>query len=83
MDILPAGGRDGGIRTAEGGDLRILPPEHGHTVHCNQSHYGPVSGGRAETGAKDIQAVVGTGQDGCGRDADGGSGGGMGGGGEG
>ena len=42
-----------------------------HTVHCGQAHYGPVSGGGAETRAKDIQSVVGTGRGGCGRDADG------------
>ena len=34
-----------------------------------------MSGGGEETGAKDIQAMVGTGKGGCGRDADGGSGG--------
>ena len=77
MKIFPAGGRNGGSRDAGGGDLLIPPPEHGRTVHCNQAHYGPVSSGGAETGANDIQALVGTGRGGCGRDGDGGSGGGT------
>ena len=59
MDIPPAGGHDGGSGTAGGGYLHLPPPEYGHTVHCNQSHYGPISGGGADTRAKDIQAVVG------------------------
>ena len=36
-----------------------------------------MSGGRAETKAKDIESVVGIGRGGCGRDVAGGSGGGM------
>ena len=63
MDINPAGGRDGGSGTTGGGYLRLPPPDHGRTVHCDQAHYGPVSGGGAETGAKDIQVVVVTGLD--------------------
>ena len=47
VDITPSGGRDGGSGTAGCGYLRLLRPEHGHTVHCDQAHYGPVSGGRA------------------------------------
>ena len=82
--IPPSGGRDGGGGTAGCGDLRLPPPEHGHTVYYNQDHYGPVSGGGAENGSKDVQAVVVTGRGGCGGDADGGLGGGTyGGGGEG
>ena len=77
MDILPARGRDGGSGTAEGGDLRLPPPEHGRVVHFNQDHYGPMSGGGVETGAKDIQVLVVTGSSGCVRDADSGSGGGT------
>ena len=82
--IPPAGISDGGGRTIEGGDLRLLPLEHGRTVYCNHEHYGPVSGGGEETGFKVVQAVVGTGRGGCGgyvdsglgRGADGGRGGG-------
>ena len=75
MDIPPAGGRGGRSGTAGGGYLRLLLPGHGRTVHCDQDHYGPVHGSRAETGVKDIQEVVVAGRIGCGRDADGGSGG--------
>ena len=39
-------------------------------VHCNQAHYGYVSGGGVDTGPNDILAVVGTGWSGYGRDAD-------------
>ena len=74
VDILPSGGCDGRSGTARGGDLRILPPEHGCTAHFDQAHYESVSGGGAETGAKDIKVVVGTGRSGCGIDEDGGSG---------
>ena len=74
MEIPPAGGRDDGGSTAGDGDLRLPPPQHCHTVYCNQGHYEPVSGGGAETGAKDIKVVVGTGRSGCGIDEDGGSG---------
>ena len=52
VDILPAGGRSGGSETVGGGELHLLPQEHGHTVHYNQDHYGPVSGGVAETGPR-------------------------------
>ena len=62
VDISFAGARDEGSRTAGGGDLRLLPPEHGCTLNHDQYHYGPVSGGGAETGAKDIQSVLGTGR---------------------
>ena len=37
---------------------------------CDQADYGPVPGGGVETGAKGVQAVVVTGQGGCGRDAE-------------
>ena len=77
VGILPAGGSDGGGRTSVVGDLRLLTPEHSHTVYCDQAHYVPVSGGGAETGTKGVHAVVGTGWSGCGGYADGGSGGGM------
>ena len=43
-------------------------------IYCNQDDYGPVPGGRVDTGAKGFQSVVVTGKGLCGRDADGGSG---------
>ena len=49
----------GGIRG--GGDPLLPPPEHICTVHCYQAHYGPGPGGRASSGVKCVQAVVGTG----------------------
>ena len=59
VGMPPTGGRDVRVRTAGSGYLRLPPPEHGHIVYCNQAHYGSVSGGGAETGAKGVQAVVG------------------------
>ena len=61
--------------------IRLTPPEHSCIVHCNQDHYGPVSGGSLEAGVKVDQEVVGEGRLGLGGDADGGPGGGMDGGG--
>ena len=58
MGIPPAGGRDSRGGTAVGGYLRLLPLEHGRTVHCDQAHYGPVSSGVAEAGANGVQVVV-------------------------
>ena len=46
-------------------------------IYCNQANYGPVPSGGVETGAKGVQAMVGTGTGWCGRDADGGLGGGI------
>ena len=46
-------------------------------IYCNKADYGLVPGGGVETRAKDVQAVMVTGQGGCGRDADGGVGGGT------
>ena len=59
MSIPPAGGSDGGVGTAGGEDLYLPPPEHSHTVYCEQVHYGPVSIGGAEAGFKGDQSVVG------------------------
>ena len=73
MDIPPSGGRDGRGRTEVGGDLRLLLPEHSLKVHCDQDHYGPVSGGGAGTGSTGIKMVVGTGRFGCGGSSEGGS----------
>ena len=52
MDILPAGGRAGGSRTAGGVDIPLMIPEHGRTVHCNQEHYGPLSGVERRPGSR-------------------------------
>ena len=68
VGIPPVGGRDGGSGTEGGEYLSLSYPEHGCTVHYNQAHYGPVSGGAADTRAKGIQSVVVIGRDGCGRD---------------
>ena len=81
MGVSPTRGRDGGGGIIGGVDLRLPLTEHSHTVHCNQDHYGPVSGGGAEAGDKGGQLVVGEGRLGLGGDADCGSGGGMDGGG--
>ena len=77
MVIPPAGGRDGGGRTAGGRDLRLPPPEHSQTVYCDQAQYGPVPGGGEETSAKGVQLLVGKLHSGYGGGADGGSGGGT------
>ena len=81
MGLPPAGGSDDRGGTTVGGDVRLLPLEHSHTVYCDQAHYGPVSVGGAGAGFKGDQVVVGGGRTGCGGDADGGSGGGTDGGG--
>ena len=77
MDIPPAGGLDGGGGTIGGGDPCLPPPDHSRTVHCDQAHYGPVSGGGAAAGFKGVQAVVGSGQILLGGDVNVGSGGGT------
>ena len=70
VGITPDGGRNCIGGTAGGGDLRLPLTEHGHTVYYDQDHCVPVSGDGAENRAKGVKAVVGTGQVGCGRDAD-------------
>ena len=35
MCLSPAGGLDGRGKTTGSKDLRLLPPEHSHTVYCN------------------------------------------------
>ena len=74
MGVSNSGKRDDGGVITEGEDLRIPPPEHSHTVHCSQAHYGPVPGGRAAAGVKGGQAVVVTGRLGLGEELNGGSG---------
>ena len=70
VGIPPSGGCNGGGGAAGVVDLHLPPPEHSFTVYCDQAHYGPVSGGGAETGATVVQAVVGKGRVGCGGDSD-------------
>ena len=74
MVITPTGVRDGGVRTAGSGDLFLPLSEHGHTVYCDQVHYGPVPGRIAEARVKGDQVVVLEGRFGYGGGADGGLG---------
>ena len=50
-------------------------PKHSRTGHCDQAHYGTVSGGRETTGIKGGHVVAVEGQLGLGRYKDGGLGG--------
>ena len=50
MGLTPTSGGDVGGGPTGGRDLRYLPPKHGHTIHCVQAHYRPVSGGVATPG---------------------------------
>ena len=45
MAVSPYGGIHCGGGIKGGGDLHLSQPQHSHTVHNNQAHYGPVSGG--------------------------------------
>ena len=60
-----------------GGDLCLPSPEYSCTVHCDQAHYGSVSGGGAEDRFKGGQTVMGSGRLGLGGDVEGVSGGGT------
>ena len=76
MDGVSSTGRNSGRGVITGGGyLHLPPPEHSHTVHFNQAHYGPVSGDEAAAGIKGGQSVVGSGRLGIGEDAGGSSGG--------
>ena len=77
MGVSPAGGNNGVGGSTGGGDLRLPPEEHSRKVHCDKSHYGPVSGGREVSRVTGDQEVVGSRRLGLGGDADGGLGGGM------
>ena len=77
MVLPPYGVCDDVGRVAGGGDLRLPPPEHSHTVYCNKAKYRPVFGGEMEARAEGDKEVVGTGRFGFGEDADSGSGGGK------
>ena len=74
MGLSPAGGSDGRGGVAGGGYLRLPPPEHIHTVYCDQAHCVIVSGVGADSGVEVGQAVVGAGRTGFGGYAVGGSG---------
>ena len=81
MGLSLAIGSDGGDGITGGGDLRLLPPEHIFTVHCDRAHYVPVSGGGEASGVTGGQTMVGAAWIGIERDLERGLGGGMGGGG--
>ena len=51
---------DGGVIIIGSGYLRLPLSEHSCKVHCDQAHYGPVSGGGAEVGFNCCQVVVGS-----------------------
>ena len=71
MGVSPAGGGDRVGWFTGGGYLYHSPPDHNHAVHCDHTHYGPVSGGGEAPGVTYIQAVVGSVRPGIGVDADG------------
>ena len=54
-----------------GGDIHHTPPEHRHTFHCDQKHYGSMSGSGAAPWGAGIPAVVGIGYSGPRGDAGG------------
>ena len=58
VEIHPTGGCDGEGGAAGGGYLRILPPEQICTVHCDQAHYVPISGGGETPRCKGVQLMV-------------------------
>ena len=74
VGIPPAGVLGGRGGTSGGGELYLQRPKHSCTVHYDQAHYVPVSGGCAEAEVKGGQSVVGSRLLGLGGDADGGSG---------
>ena len=79
MGVSPSKGCDGGFGITVGQDLCLPPTEHSCTVHRNQAHYGPVSGGGEIPGDKVVQAMVLSGGAGLVGDLNGGSAGGTGG----
>ena len=52
LGCTPSGGGYCGFRSAGGGDIHFLPPEHSCTVHFDRAHYEPLSGGGATPGDK-------------------------------
>ena len=61
MSVSPSGGSNVIGEVIGGRDLRISPPEHSFTFHCDQAHYGPVSRGGEASGVTGGQAVFGSG----------------------
>ena len=55
VGVSPSDGRYGGVVVTGGGYLCLLHPEYSRTVHYNQDHYGPVSGGGEVSGVTDVQ----------------------------
>ena len=71
LGLPPTGGGDDGGRPAGGGYIHRLPPEHSREIHCDKTHYRPVSGGGATTGENGVEAVVGAGVPWTGGETDG------------
>ena len=81
MGVSSTGVSDIGYDVTGGGYLHLPLPENSYTVHCDQYHYGPVSGGGAEAGVEGGQVLVGSIRLELGGDTGNGSGGGTDGGG--
>ena len=71
MGLPTSGYGNGRCGLLGGGDECRLPPEHSCTCHCNQTHYGSVSGGGAAPWEAGTPEVLGTGDLGPGGDAGG------------
>ena len=57
LGVPTIGDGDGGGEIGVGGYICFPLPQHSHTVHCYQTHYGSVSGGRVSpwgTGVPDV-----------------------------
>ena len=70
MGLPPNGGGNVGGGNTVGRYLRLIPTEHGHTINCNQSHYGTMSSGRGTPWERDVKVLVGVVVIGHGRDID-------------
>ena len=68
MGVTPSGRGNVGGGPAGDGYLTQLPSEISHPVHCDQAHYGPVSGNGAMTGNNGVKELVGSGVYGTGGD---------------
>ena len=58
IGLPPTGGCNGGGRFTGGGDLRLPPTEHSHTIYCDYTYCVTMSGGEAEAGGKGGNAMV-------------------------
>ena len=74
MGVPPSDRDNGRGGSAGGGELHCPKPEQSCTVHCNQDHYGPVSGVKATPRDNGVKAVVIAGVYEPGREVDSGSG---------